>query len=254
MSKFKALYNFTFPKVSEKEETQSSVNEAGDTVTVSKKVPVATPVDFALLKPSRNLHDEGELFYNVTVSKGVQAGLMPAALVAKRFVNDGGVLSEPEKEEWAKKYMSRVEKEIAVQKLNAKVDRSDEDNNAYKQLVTDISVLNRELQDFEIRQQSIFDISAEARARTKTIFWWLLQLLHIKNEKGEFEPFFKGDKLEDRQAEYDELDNEEVFPTTEEREFNQRVVGHAIQATALWYYGRAATHEALKKALEEQTQ
>lgn len=255
MQKFKTLYQFSFPKESEVEEATETVNDAGETVKVTKKVKKSVDQEFCLQKPPRSVHDEADLFYNVTVSKGIQAGLLSAALLSKRFNNDGGILSEPEKEEWGDKFVERVKKELSLQKLSAKQgSRTPEEQTEYEQLLKDIAVLNREMQEFEVRQQSLFDVTAEARARTRTIMWWLLFLLHRKNAKGEWEPFFKGKDLEEKQWAYDDLDDEDTFPTEEERQFNARVVTHAIQAITLWYYGRAQTQEDFKETFAKAEQ
>lgn len=248
MQKFKILYTFTFPKETEVDEVTETTNEDGSVVKTTRKVKKSVDEEFCLQKPPRSVHDEADLFYNVTVSKGIQAGLMSAALLSKRFSNDGGILSEPEKEEWGDKFVERVKKELALQKLSTKEgSRSPEEQAEYEQLLKEIAILNREMQEFEVRQQSLFDVTAEARARTRTIMWWLLFLLHRKNAKGEWEPFFKGKDLEEKQWAYDDLDDEDLYTTDEERQFNARVVTHAIQAITLWYYGRANTQEEFKQ-------
>lgn len=248
MYKFKTLYAFDFAKKIEVEETETSTNDAGDKVSVTKKVPKDVPVEFCVQRPPRSLIDEAELFYNVTVSRGITAGLLSSALLAKRFSNDGGVLSEEDKELWGKKFVERVQKEYSLQKLQIKEGaRSEAEQAEFEELLKDVAILTREMQEFEIRQQSLFDVTAEARARTRTIMWWLLFLLHRKNAKGEWEPFFKGENLEEKQWSYDDLDDEEIFPTEEDRLFNARVVSHALQAITLWYYGRVTKQEEFKE-------
>jgi hypothetical protein len=252
MQKFKILYTFSFDKKTQVDETTETVNEAGDTVKITKKVDKETPYEFCIQKPSRSLSDDAELFYNVTVSKGIQAGLMSAALLSKRFSNDGGILSEPEKEEWGNKFVARINKEIDLQRLAKKQGvRTPQEQEEYETLLKEVAILTREMQDFEVRQQSLFDVTAEARARTRTIMWWLMFLLHRKNEKGEWVPFFEGKDLEEKQWSYDDLDDEDTYPTEDDRKFNAKVVSHAVQAITLWYYGRVAKQEEFVKALTE---
>lgn len=252
MQKFKTLYTFEFPIESEVPETTNTTNEKGEEVAVTKKVKKSVPQEFCLQKPTRALVDDAELFYNVTVSKGIQAGLLSAALLAKRFHNDGGILSEPEKNDWGNKFVDRVKKEIELQKLAAKQGlRTEEEQAEYETLLKEVALLTRDMQEYEVRQQSLFDVTAEARARTRTIMWWLMFLLHRKNLKGEWEPFFVGSTLEEKQWSYDELDDDEIYTTDEARQFNARVVSHALQGIALWYYGRVNKQEEFKKALAD---
>lgn len=249
MQKFKILYTFSFDKEIEVDEITESTNEAGESVKISKKVKKSVPHEFCIQKPSRSLSDDAELFYNVTVGKGIQAGLMSAALLSKRFSNDGGILSEPEKQEWGNKFVARINKEIDLQRLSKKEGlRTPEEQEEYEALLKEVAILTREMQDFEVRQQSLFDVTAEARARTRTIMWWLMFLLHKKNpvkkeSEPEWIPFFEGKDLEEKQWSYDDLDDEDTYPTEEDRKFNARVVSHAVQAITLWYYGRVNKQE-----------
>ena len=74
--------------------------------------------------------------------------------------------------------------------------------------------LNRELQDYEIRQNQLFENTAEYRARTRTIMWWQLELLYEKSG-DDFKPVFPLDKgiiykdslaeFKERNRVYDEL-------------------------------------------------
>ncbi len=251
MPQFRTLYTFTFPKECELEKKEESVNAAGETVTVTKKVKDKKDFEFCLQKPTRSLLDDAELFYNVTVSKGIQAGLMSAALLAKRFNNDGGVLSEKDKDEWGNKFVERVKKELTLQKLTIKENRTEEEEAQYEEALKDVATLTREMQEFEVRQQSLFDITAEARARTRTIMWWLFFLLYGKNEKGEWVPFFSGANLEEKQWAYDDLDDDELYPEKSGRDFNTAVISHAVQAIMFWYYGKARKQEDFPKAFAE---
>ncbi len=250
----KVLYEFTIEKTQEVEKTESSVNEAGEEVKISKKVTEKVPHKFCLQKPSRALLDEADLFYSVTVSKGVQAGLLSAALLAKRFSNDGGILSEPEKEEWAKTILDRLKKETELQRISMKIEseRTDEEKASYDTLVKEIATLNRDLMQMEIGRQSLFDITAESRARTRSIFWWLLFLLHKESDKKEWVPFFEGEEFKEKLESYDDIEDEDKT-SAEDKKFNASVVEHAISAVALWYYGRASNQEEFKAAITEQT-
>jgi hypothetical protein len=47
--------------------------------------------------------------------------------------------------------------------------------------------LRQQLTDFEMAQSSLFEQTAENRARNKTILWWTLQLSHLEDEDGKEE-------------------------------------------------------------------
>ena len=52
-------------------------------------------------------------------------------------------------------------------------------------LIGELTEIRQELQTVEFSQISLFDQTAENRARNQTIMWWVLSLSHIKNEQNE---------------------------------------------------------------------
>ena len=91
----KWLYAFPLPRTFEKlvEETRK---EDGQEIKVTKNKVVTEDVEVFLKRPTRKLYDECNLFYSVEISRGVKAGLLTRAMIAKRYKNDGGGLSEGE--------------------------------------------------------------------------------------------------------------------------------------------------------------
>ena len=122
----KKLFEFTVPKEVEIEENETSKNEKGEEIKITKKNKTKEQVKVFIRKPTRALFDEAELFYGVRLSEGIKAGLLTRALLAKRFTNDGGVLSEEEKNVYATLYVGLFEKQnlfvslepIALVKVN----------------------------------------------------------------------------------------------------------------------------------------
>ena len=60
-------------KVEEEIEIDPVINEDGEEIKQFKKIKKDKPVKCAILKPSRSLYEEGELFYSVELSKYIQA-------------------------------------------------------------------------------------------------------------------------------------------------------------------------------------
>ena len=115
----KIMFEFTIDKEEEEvEEIETSQNEKGEEVKITKKVKKNVPVNLAIRKPTRGLFDEAELFYGVKLSEGIKAGLLTRALLAKRFSNDGGIFSETDKEEYTKLYVSLFDLQHRFQKVS----------------------------------------------------------------------------------------------------------------------------------------
>ena len=234
----KKLFEFKVPKEVEIEEIETSKNEKGEEIKITKKNKTKEQVKVFIRKPTRALFDEDELFYGVSLSEGIKAGLLTRALLAKRFTNDGGVLSEEEKNVYATLYVGLFEKQNEFQKLSIKdeSERTEAEKERYKQVIVDLTTLRTQIQDFETAQASLFDQTAENRARNKTILWWVLQLAYIVNEKNEETPFFGNGEFESKLRIYDTIEESGS-------EFEGLVCRKLAYFVSFWYVGRAASQE-----------
>ena len=64
----KTIYEFAINKEGLVKETEESVNEEGQKVTITKDVVSQVPHKYFIKKPTRALFDEAELFYGVRLS------------------------------------------------------------------------------------------------------------------------------------------------------------------------------------------
>jgi hypothetical protein len=234
----KRLFEFNVSQNVEVDEPVKVKTESGEEVETIKKVVKPIPKKFFLRKPTRELFDEAELFYNVRLAEGIKAGLLTNALLAKRFANDGGVLSENEKENLAVAYLELFELQNKYQRIEttAEDQRTPEEKEELERVKKEMVELRRKIQDFELQQSSLYDHTAENRARNKTIFWWMMNLSFKENDKGEPEPFFGAGDLEERLSVYDGIeDSEDVFLNDVMKRF--------LYFTSFWYVGRARNQQ-----------
>ena len=93
----------------------------------------------------------------------------------------------------------------------------------------------RELQEFELAQQSLFDQTAEVRAKNQAIMWWLLSLGFFEEDGKDLPVFGEGD-YEDRLVRYDEYEDlDDPF-------WNEAVKKLAF-FVSFWESGQAASRE-----------
>jgi hypothetical protein len=238
----KKLFEFNVPKNVEVEETEVSTNEKGEQVKTIKKVNKKELVKVFLRKPTRSLFDEAELFYGVRLSEGIKAGLLTRALLAKRFTNDGGVLSEEEKNVYATFYVALFEKQNEFQKLSIKdeSERTEAEKTRYQQVIIELTELRTQIQDFESAQASLFDQTAENRARNKTILCWVLQLSYMIDDKGNELPLFGHGEFESKLKIYDDMEENGT-------EFEGLVCRKLAYFVSFWYVGRAASQEEFER-------
>lgn len=244
----KKLCSFTVKRKELVEVEEISTNENNDLVKTTKKTEKEILYEFCLQKPTRTMSDEASLFYSVRVAEGIKAGLLTIPLLEKRNLNDGGILSDSDKEKFLKLYEQLYEKEKEFQKIEIKKteERSDEEKKEHKKLLDDLTTIRIQIQDYEIFRNSLYDNTAEIRARNHTITWWLLHLAHQKTNDKE-EPFFGEGDYQTKLKKYDEI-------LEKEDKFLDEVLSKFVTYVTLWATNRASTQEdfeKLEKLLEQ---
>tara|TARA_B100000131_G_scaffold291219_1_gene304612 strand:- start:215 stop:1072 length:858 start_codon:yes stop_codon:yes gene_type:complete len=242
----KKLFEFKLDREIKEIVSESSKNDKGETVTTEKEVVKEIKQKVLLRKPTRSLFDDAELFYGVKLSEGIKAGLLTRALLAKRFSNDGGVLSEDDKDRYAELYLKLYEVQLDAERLSSTPEkkRSKSDQEKLDNLLEDSADLRRQLTDFEMAQSSLFEQTAENRARNKTILWWVLHLSHLEDDDGNITPVFEGKDFEGRLDSYDAVE-------ASEDEFDEMLLQKLIYYVSFWYVGRVTSQEEFEKLLED---
>ena len=233
----KTIYEFAVNKDGIVKETEETIDESGQKITITKDVVKPVPHKYFIKKPTRALFDEAELFYGVKLSEGVKAGLLTRTLLNKRYVEDGGILADKAKNAEAEAYKDLYDAQNELQRLEGleEKDRPEYFETKQKELQEKISVIKNSLTDLEIQKESLFDNTAETRARNKVITWWILFLSYYE-KNGEKQPFFGEGDYEARMNKYDEIFESEDPHST-------KVANAFIYFISFWYIGRAATKE-----------
>ena len=117
------------------------------------------------------------------------------------------------------------------------------------ELLRSNGIIKKEIQEFEMAQASLFDQTAENRARNKTILWWVLNMSYYGNveKKETIKPIFEGENFNERLASYDAVEEDGT-------EFQDDVLKKLVYYVSYWYVGQAQTPEEFEevlKALEE---
>lgn len=195
--------------------------------TVKKKVKVKTPVRVVLKKPTRTQIEDGDMFYSIWLNKFIKMGLLTRAMLAKKQVDVGGTLNEDDKLNYARLYLKLFEKQQNIIRYSAKdaKDMSDDEKERLDNAVSELAIIRKQLADFEAAQASIFDHTADVKARNKTITWFLLHLAHYIKGEGEDEEeeealaMFPGLDFDARYSAYQEADEnqDELFIQTIDR-------------------------------------
>ena len=192
---------------------------------------------YAILKPNRKIREDGELFFASETSRFAKAGVLPRAAWNTILSNGGGTISDSERESYGKLLADYRTNSFELQSILIKSDgsRSEDENKRIEELLVKIEEIKRNIQSFESEQINIFENTAEAKARNRTILWWMLQLSFVENS-GSYVPVFDGESFYDKLDKYDEIndsDNEELSFT----------VQRLTYLVTLWFLGRAEKTE-----------
>jgi hypothetical protein len=240
----KTMFEFDIYQEKEIEKVDVSTNEKGEEVKVTSKVKTTVPIKLGIKKPTRSLFDEAELFYGVRLSEGIKAGLLTRALLAKRFNNDGGVLSDEEQKEYNDLYLEFFNLQTEFQRLSIKEEalRTDEEKKQIQNVIEKMNLARERLQRYEMAQANLFEQTAENRARNKTIMWWVLQLSLIQGDDKKFKELFQDGTYEDKLKRYDEIEESEAG-------VEKIAIQKLLYLISFWYIGRAASQEEFEKLL-----
>jgi hypothetical protein len=219
----KWLYEFDAKNVIKKDD--------GSQETIIKK--------FALLKPNRRLREDGELFYAAETSRFAKAGVLPKAAWGTILSNGGGSISDQEREQYGNLLLKFRDLSFELQTILIKGEgeRSDAEKKRSDELINDLDDIRKDIQNFEASQIAIFENTAEAKARNRTILWWVMNLSYEKNDT-EYKCIFKGESFEEKLLQYDGLEEDE-----NKYEFLLGVIRRITYLITLWFLGRAETKE-----------
>jgi hypothetical protein len=193
------LYETSVLKQIEEKVTETR-DENGQKIEIVRTVKKAKPIKIAILHPRRKLYEGADIFYAKQIADYIKAGLLPYSLVAKRYANDGGALSEPEKEK-----LKKLKEEVAELEIEFFALGSDADTKVRNTLLSKINDINGEIVKIQNAYADIFDNTAEVKARNKTIEWWALHLCYIDEDDTGYKPIFGDGTYDERLEQYDEV-------------------------------------------------
>lgn len=234
----KLLYKFSIPKTVKVEKTE--VQEDGSKLI--KTVEEEIPQKFAIAKPNRVLLDEGEYFYNQKYNEYIKGGILPEILLRKLYGNENGIFTEQEKTEYIDLYIELGNTLSKIREIESKEKIEAEDKAKIEELLNHKREIHNQISGYENAKQSIFENSAEALARNKVVFWWLLMLILEEKEDGKLVPLFSGETHDLRAASYDVV-TEEIDEDTDNGKFYSKLIERASFLVSLFYMNGTAKPE-----------
>ena len=197
---------------------------------------------FGILKPNRKMKEDGELFYASETSRFAKAGVLPRAAWNTILSNGGGSISEKDRELYGELLLKFRDLTLELQSILLKTDseKTDAEKLRSDELFKELDIVRKDLQSFESSQIEIFENTAEAKARNRSILWWTLFLSYEFNgDKAEH--IIPGDSFEEKLDYYDNLYDAEV-----KNDFELSLLRRFTYLITVWYLGKANSKDDFK--------
>lgn len=238
----KILYTFNVTRKVEKSEKETSFDDSGAEITKTVKKTVDEPVKIVIKRPTRRQEDDAELEYAIQFSNFLKKGLVTKAMLANKYSDNGGLMSDSDAKEYAKllKELSEVRDEHT--KLRAFAENGKKKNKKVDELSTRVIELTQTILKIENLYQNLFELTAETKADSQRLLWYALNLSWIE----------EGDKLVPLYAGADTEEKRESYYAREENpdEVYSQVNKKLWLIYAVWQYNRNATSEELAEMIK----
>ncbi len=224
----------------------------GKTVTVLEKVAHIEEIPFAILKPKRKIITGADIFFAAKVNEYMSKGLMSVHMISRRYDDDGGPFTKSESEQLSKLNLRKTEVASIYFKdkleLQKKAITQEQFNASEKIILEEFKNIQEEIDSIQRPHLSIFNQTAEFKAKQDSYYWWLFSLFGVKESGAEhFTPYFKGKDFDKNLEILDEID-EKGEP------YFKDALQKALYIIGAWVNGTQienGAHEALLKDYEE---
>lgn len=237
----KFIYETTVKKVVQVVKKETTVKD-GKTIETSTPIKSIKDIKVAILKPDRRRFKEADIFYAKALSKYLKEGLLPTSLVQKRYANDGGPLSENEKN--AVNAMREKYAELQTEYFSMKEPLSDENKTRRAEIMLEMNSIANTLRDIQSAYSSLFENTADAKAKSDVIEWWIVQISYIDEDETGYKSLYGEGDFESRMKTLETLE-------TKEDDFTNEVIKKLSYFISFWFtIGNRYNAEDFKSAEE----
>jgi hypothetical protein len=253
MSNIKYLYETLINKEVE-EQIIETREENGKSITTTSPIKKIKTVKVSIQQPDRKLSKGAELFYSKSLAHYLKEGLMPYSLVAKRYANDGGPLTEAEikRLQELKDKLKILEKEFFETLVNKPETPEEDQILAQKKtsLLLEINSYNAEASGIQNSYVDIFDNTAEMKSHHDTIEWLALFLINVDEDGKGYKPLFgdgdptKSDDYAQKVSKLEEFENKN-------NPFYNEIIKKLSYLISFWFTARTPISQNDFKTMEK---
>ena len=237
----KEIYSFSIDveKTVEKTVKKKVKNNQGKEVEKEEVVSSkeTAPVKIIIKEPNRKELEEADIEYSIEMSKCIKRGIMTKAMLAKKYSDSGGLLSEEDAQTLTRLYSKLGDQQNRYTRLSSMPNKNKQQEKRAEELLGKMGQTRREIVDMETSYSSLFNHTADSKAQNKVLLWYMVHLSHYQeNESDEIKPFFNAEDSEGKIDQYYEMDENgnELFDLAKDKIATVR---------SFWYYSANATKE-----------
>jgi hypothetical protein len=232
---FKELYSFSVDREVEKEVSSSKVDKkTGEKITVTKKVKEMQPLIVKLKKPSRRELEDAELEFSVEMSRCIKKGILTKAMLAKKYSDTGGLMSEDDAGELVDNYKKIFDLQSEYARLEIVQNKNEKQQSRSSEIAEELANVRRKIVETESNYQALFDHTADVKAQNRLILWYVVMLTYIQeNEDDSPKPYFGAGSFEDKLEKYYEKEESED-------DVYFLIAKKAATILAFWFFNQAS--------------
>jgi len=202
---------------------------------------------FRILKPNRRQVEDAEMEYAVEMSKCIKKGILTKTMLAKKYSDTGGLMSEKQAQRLMQLYHSMAEKTNEYSRLSTLERKTKKVKEKMSNIEGDIITIKREVVDIETSNISLFNQTAETKAQNATVRWYTLALVQ-QLIKEEWKDVYEGSSYEDKLDFFYEKEDDE------EDDLYFTAMSKAISVLALWFFNQGGSQQEFDNLLKEYTE
>jgi len=238
----KELYDFSIDVEREVTETVTKKKKNKETgkmeeILVEQTAKKGVPVRIIIKEPNRRDLEEADIEYSIEMSNCIKRGILTKAMLAKKYSDSGGLLTEEDAKLLTRRYTELGDLQNKYTRLSTKPKKTKTDEDKLSSLLGEMAEKRRDIVDMETSYSSLFNHTADSKAQSKVILWYLVHLSYYQeNESEDILPFFNEEESEDKINEYYDVDENghEIFDLVKDK----------ISALiSFWYFSSNATKE-----------
>ena len=243
------IYSFSILLEREVEESSVAKKKNKDTgkmeeIQTVKKVSKEVPYTVTLYEPSRRQVEDADMEFSIEMSKCIKRGILTKAMLAKKYSDSGGLLTEEDSQKLVRSYAKLGEVQSDLGRLMSKKKKTQEEKEAETKLTEEFAETRRTIVDLETAYQNVFNHTADTKAQNRTILWYLINLSFVTDSVGIERPMFEGEDYDELLDDYYQKDEkgDDIYDLCREK---------LMAFISFWYFSQNASEEDFKSLEEE---